>query len=54
MMSYADGLLSDVMIGPAIVEYLDRINAVQENESPVATEMLHRVQPRAGKRSGTL
>ena len=38
MTSYAEGILSDVMVGPAIVEYLKRIDVVRENEPRQAAE----------------
>ena len=38
MTSYAEGILSDVMVGPAIVEYLRRIDVVRESEPQQATE----------------
>ena len=38
MTSYAEGILSDMMLGPAIVEYLKRIDVVQENEPRPAAE----------------
>ena len=42
MTSYAEGILSDMMLGPAIVEYLKRIDVVQENEAhPVAETDQH-------------
>jgi hypothetical protein len=38
MTSYAEGILSDVLLGPAIVEYLKRIDDVRENEPHQAAE----------------
>ena len=38
MTSYAEGILSDMMLGPAIVEYLRRIDVVHENEPHRAAE----------------
>jgi hypothetical protein len=50
MTSYAEGILSDVTIGPAIVEYLERINAVHERERNPATDVLHRERPNSTPR----
>jgi hypothetical protein len=38
MTSYAEGILSDVMLGPAIVEYLKRIDVARDNEPHQAAE----------------
>ena len=38
MTSHAEGILNDVMVGPAIVEYLKRIDVVRENEPRQAAE----------------
>ena len=32
MTSYAEGILSDVLLGPAIVEYLKRIDVARKDE----------------------
>ena len=38
MTSHAKGILNDVMVGPAIVEYLKRIDVVRDNEPQQAAE----------------
>ena len=38
MTSHAEGILNDVMVGPAIVEYLKRIDVVHESEPRQAAE----------------
>ena len=38
MTSHAEGILSDVMVGPAIVEYLKRIDVLRESEPQQAAE----------------
>ena len=46
MTSHAEGILSDVMVGPAIVEYLKRIDDVRENEPHPAAETEHHERAR--------
>jgi hypothetical protein len=38
MTSYAEGILNDLMLGPAIVEYLRRIDVARDNEPQQAAE----------------
>ncbi len=38
MTGHAEGILSDVMVGPAIVEYLKRIDVLRDSEPRQAAE----------------